>query len=250
MGKNLSGISKRIGDYKSKAKKLGHDVSFIPRGYSKLSQAQQMDIVNQLGQLINGNDYSYQGKYSPTPKKPSKPGKGKSKYGYKDFLKASGLHDSTQSKQVYKDIKDFTKVARNLQKHMDEIRLVMDNDRFTELNNIIGNKTSIKDYIKNTPNFMLKYSPHDKIEEITHKYSHKYVDEILIRKNCGLSQKDYNTFMKKFDNMPIYRRIQMNQIVYDKYYEEYEEVKQKGTVFDSYSVLNKIANKVMKGDFQ
>ena len=250
MGKNLTGLAGTMKNmiYKARGNKI--DTSFIPRGYSKLPDNQLLGYINQLGQLINGNDYTYQGKYSPSPKKPSKPSKGKSKYGYKDFLKASGLHDSTQSKQVYKDIKDFTKVARNLQKHMDEIRLVMDNDRFTELNNIIGNKTSIKDYIKNTPNFMLKYSPHDKIEEIAHKYSHKYVDEILIRKNCGLSEKDYNSFMKKFDSMPVYRRIQMNQIVYDKYYEEYEEVKQKGSVFDSYSVLNKIANKVMKGDFQ
>ena len=56
--------------------------------------------------------------------------------------------------------------------------------------------------------------------------------------------------MKKFDSMPIYRRIQMNQIVYDKYYEEYEEIKQKGAEFNSFEVLNKIANNVMKGDFQ
>ena len=133
---------------------------------------------------------------------------------------------------------------------MGEIRLVMDNDRFIELKNIIGNKGTIKDYIENTPKFMLKYSPYEKMKEITHKFSHKYVDEILIRKNCGLSEKDYNNFMKKFDNMPIYKRIQMNQIVYDKYYEEYEEIKQKGAEFNSFEVLNKIANKVMKGDFQ
>ena len=169
---------------------------------------------------------------------------------YKEYLKKSGLHDTSQSKQIYKDIKEFTKLSRNLQKHMDEIRLVMDSDRFAELKNIIGNKGTIKDYVENTPKFMLKYSPYEKIEEIAHKYSHKYVDEILIRKNCGLSEKEYNTFMKKFDSMPVYRRIQMNQIVYDKYYEEYEEMKQKGSVFDSYSVLNKIVNKVMKGDFQ
>ena len=79
---------------------------------------------------------------------------------------------------------------------------------------------------------------------------HIYVDEILIRNNCGLSEKEYNKFMKKVDKMPMYRRIQMNQILYDKYYEEYELIKQKGVEFDSYKVLNEIANKVMKGDFQ
>lgn len=249
MGANLTGLANTLKNKIYQAKKKGVDVSFIPRGYSKLSQSEQLNLVNRLGGLMNGKNYLYQGVHSPTPKKP-KTSKSKTSYGYKDFLKSSGLHDTTQSKQIYKDIKEFTKVSRNLQKHMHEIRLVMDIDRFTELNNIIGNKGSIKDYLENTPKFMLKYSPHEKTKEIAHKFSHQYIDEILIRKNCGLSEKDYNTFMKKFDKMPIFRKIQMNQIVYDKYYEEYEEIKQKGSVFNSYEVLNKIANKVMKGDFQ
>ena len=250
MGANLKGLANTLKNKIYQAKKKGVDVSFIPRGYSKLSQSEQLNLVNRLGQATNGANYSYHGIHNTiTPKKP-KTSKSKTKYGYKDFLKSSGLHNTTQSKQIYKDIKEFTKLSRNLQKHMDEIRLVMDSDRFAELNNIIGNKGTIKDYVENTPKFMLKYSPHEKTKEIAHKYSHKYVDEILIRKNCGLTEKEYNTFMKKFDSMPVYRRIQMNQIVYDKYYEEYEEMKQKGSVFDSYSVLNKIANKVMKGDFQ
>lgn len=249
MGANLKGLANTLKNKIYQAKKKGVDVSFIPRGYSKLSQSEQLNLVNRLGGLMNGKNYSYQGVHSPTPKKP-KTSKSKTSYGYKDFLKASGLHDSTQSKQIYKDIKDFTKAARNLQKHMGEIRLVMDDDRFTELNNIIGNKGTIKDYIENTPKFMLKYSPYEKMKEITHKFSHNYVDEIIIRKNCGLSEKDYNNFMKNFDSMPMYRRIQVNQILYDKYYEEYEEIKQKGSVFNSYEVLNKIVNKVMKGDFQ
>ena len=248
MGANLKGLANTLKNKIYQAKKKGVDTSFIPRGYSKLPDSQKLNLINRLGQQTNGKNYSYQGINSPSPKKRvSKP---KTKYGYKDFLKASGLHDSTQSKQIYKDIKDFTKVARDLQKHMGEIRLVMDNDRFTELNNIIGNKTTIKDYVENTPEFMLKYSPHEKMKEIEHKFSHQYIDEILIRKNCGLSEKEYNKFIKKFDNMPMYRRIQMNQILYDKYYEEYEIIKQKGVTFDSYKTLNEIANKVMKGDFQ
>ena len=248
MGANLKGLSNTLKNKIYQAKKKGIDTSFIPRGYSKLPDSQKLNLINRLGQQITGKNYSYQGINSPSPKKRvSKP---KTKYGYKDFLKASGLHDSTQSKQIYKDIKDFTKVARDLQKHMGEIRLVMDNDRFIELNNIIGNKTTIKDYVENTPEFMLKYSPHEKMKEIEHKFSHQYIDEILIRKNCGLSEKEYNKFIKRFDNMPMYRRIQMNQILYDKYYEEYEIIKQKGVAFDSYKTLNEIANKVMKGDFQ
>ena len=69
MGKNLIGLSKRIGDYKSKAKKQGHDVSFVPRGYSSLPQSEQLGLVNRLGQLMKGDAYTYQGKYSPSPKK-------------------------------------------------------------------------------------------------------------------------------------------------------------------------------------
>ena len=249
MGANLKGISNTLKNKIYQAKKKGVDVSFIPRGYSKLSQSEQLNLVNRIGGLIRGKNYSYQGIHTTGPKK-GKTSKSKKSYGYKDFLKSSGLHDSTQSKQIYKDIKEFTKLSRNLQKHMDEIRLVMDNDRFTELNNIIGNKGSVKDYIENTPKFLLKSSPHEKVKEIAHKFSNKYIDEILIRKNCGLSEKEYNAFMKKFDKMPIYRRIQMNQVVYEKYYEEYEEIKQKGKEFNSFEVLNNIANKVMKGDFQ
>ena len=248
MGANLKGLANTLKNKIYQAKKKGIDTSFIPRGYSKLPDSQKLNLINKLGQQTNGKNYSYHGINSPTPKK--RVSKSKTKYGYKDFLKASGLHDTTQAKQIYKDIKDFTKISRNLEQHMGEIRLVMDNDRFIELKNIIGNKGTIKDYIENTPKFMLKYSPYEKMKEITHKFSHKYVDEILIRKNCGLSEKDYNNFMKKFDNMPIYKRIQMNQIVYEKYYEEYEEIKQKGVEFDSFKILNKIANNVMKGDFQ
>ena len=68
MGANLKGLSKRIGEMKSKAKK-NHDVSFVPRGYSKLPQSEQLNLVNRLGQLIHGGSYSYQGVYSPSPKK-------------------------------------------------------------------------------------------------------------------------------------------------------------------------------------
>lgn len=71
MGKNLTGLGKRIGDYKSKAKKMGIDVSFVPRGYSKLSQSEQMKILNKLGKSINGNNYTYQGKYSDKPRSKS-----------------------------------------------------------------------------------------------------------------------------------------------------------------------------------
>ena len=250
MGANLKGLANTLKNKIYQAKKKGVDTSFIPRGYPKLPDTQKLNLINRLGQQINGKNYSYHGINNTISPKKIKTSKPKTKYGYKDFLKASNLHDSTQSKQIYKDIKDFTKVARDLQKHMGEIRLVMDNDRFTELNNIIGNKTTIKDYVENTPEFMLKYSPHEKMVEIEHKFSHQYIDEILIRKNCGLSEKEYNKFIKKFDNMPMYRRIQMNQILYDKYYEEYEIIKQKGIAFDSYKTLNEIANKVMKGDFQ
>ena len=250
MGANLKGLANTLKNKIYQAKKKGIDTSFIPRGYSKLSDTQKLNLINKLGQQIKGDNYSYHGVHNTITPKKIKTSKPKTKYGYKDFLKASGLHDSTQSKQIYKDIKDFTKVARDLQKHMADIKLVMDYDRYTELKNIIGNKTTIKDYIENTPKFMLQYSPYEKMKEIEHKFSHQYIDEILIRKNCGLSEKEYNKFMKKFDKMPIYKRIQMNQIVYEKYYEEYEIFKQKGDTFDSYKVLNEIANKVMKGDFQ
>ena len=68
MGANLTGLAKRIGELKTKAKKK-YDVSFVPRGYSKLPQSQQLNLLNRLGKLVNGKKYSYQGIYSPNPKK-------------------------------------------------------------------------------------------------------------------------------------------------------------------------------------
>ena len=96
MGANLKGLSNTLKNKIYQAKKKGIDTSFIPRGYSKLPDTQLLNLINRLGQQINGGNYSYQGINSPSPKKMvSKP---KTKYGYKDFLKASGLHDTTQAK--------------------------------------------------------------------------------------------------------------------------------------------------------
>lgn len=71
MGKNLTGLAGTMKNmlYKARGNKI--DTSFIPRGYSKLPDNQLLGYINQLGQLIKGDDYTYQGKYSPSPKKRS-----------------------------------------------------------------------------------------------------------------------------------------------------------------------------------
>ena len=73
MGANLKGLSNTLKNKIYQAKKKGIDTSFIPRGYSKLSDSQKLNLINRLGQQTNGKNYSYQGINSPSPKKVSKP---------------------------------------------------------------------------------------------------------------------------------------------------------------------------------
>ena len=69
MGANLKGLANTLKNKIYQAKKKGIDTSFIPRGYSKLSDTQKLNLINRLGQQINGDNYSYHGINSPTPKK-------------------------------------------------------------------------------------------------------------------------------------------------------------------------------------
>ena len=69
MGANLKGLSNTLKNKIYQAKKKGIDTSFIPRGYSKLSDSQKLNLINRLGQQTNGKNYSYQGINSPSPKK-------------------------------------------------------------------------------------------------------------------------------------------------------------------------------------
>ena len=73
MGANLTGLSNTLKNKIYQAKKKGIDTSFIPRGYSKLTDTQLLNLINRLGQQTNGKNYSYQGINSPSPKKLSKP---------------------------------------------------------------------------------------------------------------------------------------------------------------------------------
>ena len=49
---------------------------------------------------------------------------------YKQYLNKSGLHDTTQARQNFKNIKEFTKVARQINRELqnDNLRLYLDNE--------------------------------------------------------------------------------------------------------------------------
>ena len=116
------------------------------------------------------------------------------KYGYKDFLKASGLHDTTQAKQIYKDIKDFTKISRNLEQHMAEIRLVMDNDRFIELKNIIGELVSKIIDLKDD-NECSYNSLEQEIDHIVyHLYDLSYDEVLVVDPETPITREEYESF--------------------------------------------------------
>lgn len=116
MGVNLTGLSKRIGDYKSKAKKLGHDVSFIPRGYSKLPQSEQLSIVNKLGRMIKGDNYTYRGVYGGA--KTSTPKKVGARTNLGKYMKKTGIKDVDIASQNVRDIEYYARQLSNFKKHM------------------------------------------------------------------------------------------------------------------------------------
>ena len=69
MGANLKGLANTLKNkiYEAKIKKV--DVSFIPKGYSKLADTQLLNLINRLGQATNGVNYSYKGVHNPTSPK-------------------------------------------------------------------------------------------------------------------------------------------------------------------------------------
>lgn len=159
---------------------------------------------------------------------------------YKKFLDISGLHDTTQSKQVFKDIEDFTKLAKNVKSHMGEIGRALDTSDRIELNNLVTGKTSVKEYLKNTPKAMLKFSPYEKTESIKNLGDESYLNEVIKRKSLGLTEKQYNKLIKKFNSLSFHKRIQFNQTLNREYFLKYEESKMRGLEFNSYETLNNL----------
>ena len=165
---------------------------------------------------------------------------------YKKYLNESGLHDTTQARQNFKDIKEFTKVARQINRELqnDNLRLYLDNEEYENLKNIVGNKTTIKDFLNNVSNQQLKYSPNSKTEELLHKADSSYLEEIIKRNTIKISPGLVDKLLKNFNKKSFGQRFAINTKLYKEFYSEYKVSKMLGKTFETYETLNKIIKEV------
>lgn len=241
MGKNLTGIYKSYANKKSRYKNI-IDVSDLPsgRGLSKYSEKEIQGFIDTIdNRLAKINRGVKRDKSINTKSKNS---------NYNKFLKQAKLKDTTQSRQIFKDIQEFTKTANYFKKHMGEIQLGLGDDERKNILGLIKGKTNVRDYLKEVPDFMLKYSPYEKTQELLHRADFSYIDEILKRGSLGLSEENYEKFYKSFNKMSLTNRLVMNSKVYDKFFQKYEEAKMMGIEFNSYEVLKGIQKEILRGD--
>ena len=165
---------------------------------------------------------------------------------YKQYLNKSGLHDTTQARQNFKDIKEFTKVARQINRELqnDNLRLYLDNEEYENLKNIVGNKTTIKDFLNNISKQQLKYSPNSKTEELLHKADSSYLEEIIKRNTIKISPVLVDKLLKDFNKKSFGQRFAINTRLYTDFYTEYRVSKMQGKSFETYETLNKIIKEV------
>ena len=165
---------------------------------------------------------------------------------YKQYLNKSGLHDTSQAKQNFKDIKEFTKVARQINRELekDNLILYLDKEEYENLKNIVGNKTTIKDFLNNVSEHQLKYSPNSKTEELLHKADSSYLEEIIKRNTIKISPDLVDKLLKDFNKKSFGKRFAINTRLYMDFYAEYRASKMQGNSFESYETLNKILNEV------
>lgn len=165
---------------------------------------------------------------------------------YKQYLKKSGLHDTTQSRQNFKDIKEFTKIAKEIKRELNNPRTAqyLDNYDRRELMDLVGNKTTIKDFINSVPEEMLKYSPSSKIEELKKKTDESTLEEILKRTTDNLTADQITKLKQSFNKKSYGQKFSINLRLMQEYYQEYTNRKMQGKEFDSYKTLTKIIAEV------
>lgn len=165
---------------------------------------------------------------------------------YKQYLNKSGLHDTSQSRQNFKDIQEFTKIAKQINRELknDNLRIYLDNEEYENLKNIVGNKTTMKDFLNNIPNQQLKYSPNSKTQELIHRADSSYLEEIIKRNTIKISPKLVDKLLKDFSNKSFGKRFAINTKLYKDFYAEYLVNKMQGKTFETYETLNKIIKEV------
>lgn len=158
---------------------------------------------------------------------------------YKTYLRKSRLHDTTQSKQNFKDIEEFSKIANEIDKELNNFstKAYMSDRKYNEFKNIVGNKTNVKNFIKNTPKEMLRYSPLEDIKRLEDEASDKYLNELCVRFTEGIKASDLNKLFSDFNSKNFSERFSINQKLYKDFYEEYERLRGH---FNAYQTLKNI----------
>ena len=241
MGVNLKGISKAIANLKSKLGKIGVDTSIIPKGYSKLDVESQQNLYNQLTSVrdnyINTTGNTLKGtKRVNTRTNISK--------GYKNFLDRAGLIDNPINKQKYDDIKEYTKLSRQIQKGLKNIDMnkEINFEYFQELCNMTK-YTNVNDYINNVPQQALKFNLESKITELKQKIDSSTLETFIKTRTTQLSEKQVTQLINKFNKLSLKKKVNFNIDLLEKYYQEYEDRKKLGIV-DEYNLINSLLNEV------
>ena len=165
---------------------------------------------------------------------------------YKEYLNKSGLHDTSQSRQNFKDIQEFTKIAKQINRELknDNLRFYLDNEEYENIKNIVGNKTTTKDFLNNISKQQLKYSPKSKTDELIHRADSSYLEEIIKRNTIKIPSKLVDKLLKDFNKKSFGERFAINTKLYKDFYSEYILSKIQGKSFETYETLNKIIREV------
>ena len=225
MGANLKGLANTLKNKIYQAKKKGVDTSFIPRGYSKLPNSQKLNLINKLGQQINGDNYSYQGIHNTITPKIQKPKKISPRTNLGKYMKKTGINDVNIAQQNLKDIEHYAKQLKNFKKHMiPGMKLRHAYGDIQKLIDLGYDKTSniINKEDKNTLRKIVGLLS----QAIDEKISDTDLRSAMARQ--GLGAKTQEKLLKKFDNLNNIQKLSLNaqlwdrfQLKYPKYMEEY-----------------------------
>ena len=225
MGANLKGLSNTLKNKIYQAKKKGVDTSFIPRGYSKLPDTQKLNLINRLGQQINGKNYSYQGINNTITPNIQKPKKINPRTNLGKYMKKTGINDINIAQQNLKEIEKYAKQIKNFKNHMvpgmklrhayGDIQKMIDLG-YDKTSNIINKED------KNTLRKIVGLLS----QAIDEKISDSDLRSAMARQ--GLGVKTQEKLLTKFNKLNNVQKLSLNaqlwdrfQLKYPKYMEEY-----------------------------
>ena len=241
MGMNLKGISKAIANLKSKLGKIGVDTSIIPKGYSKLDIETQQNLYNQLTNVRDTYISTTGNTLKGTKRVNTKTNISK---GYKNFLDRAELIDNPINRQKYDDIKEYTKLSRQIQKGLKNIDMnkEINFEYFQELCNMTK-YTNVNDYINNVPQQALKFNLESKITELKQKIDSSTLETFIKTRTTQLSEKQVTQLINKFNKLSLKKKVNFNIDLLEKYYQEYEDRKKLGIV-DEYNLIKSLLDEV------